>query len=497
MILKKRKNLVDARLTLEDLLLQDNRWADVSYLYPEPDKSIIDSYEQLQEFRKFASAEGKNSNLAKDFAKEYNPFNDEVSTIYAAFLAAGRDDIAKSIADQAFKLENTPDLKIKMLKKAKKANQFRWWHLWWQIESSSPGANLELVLKIVMPAFIVSTFCWILLLQRNYLPVICCLLVFLLNLWQPENPSYWLSLTRSLSIPIFCLIAGIPLLIKSIRLNKPVLKYNQGDVEAALKETLAELEKRPNDFDLLSLASTFYNSLSKYEKALEYSEKCIAIRSSNPLGYQLKALAFLGMNKLNEACDELKSGATRFRFFDAYFKSAFKETQSLISAMQNNKDDSMAFLKDVGIGKHFHPFYFLLMDSYIFLLNGEIEKASESMTKLLKMRMPPAYLASAQAINARILLKQDKLDKALESSNMALHTSKVSGNFAIAGLIKTRMNQPEQGLELIQKAIDLNPYNVEAYHFRAETYIALKEPEKAAEDKLRVQEMGDCKTFLS
>ncbi|MCW5824688.1 MAG: thioredoxin family protein [Cyanobacteria bacterium TGS_CYA1] len=495
--LQEKNNLEDAHIPLESLLLAEDRWADIAYLYPEPMQSLKNSLEDLKSFRKFAAESNDNSQSLKDLQSTYNPFIDTASILYAAFLASGDDNVAKSIANEAFKQENSLALKRALLSKAEKANQFRWWHLIWRLESATFKTTPADLINFALAAFIATIFTWLLLIRRMYFPILAFLLICIFNFFTPSNSGYVENLFRSFAMPILSLFVGVKLVLDSSKLTLIFSEYQQGNLEGALSKAVSASSKEPKNIDLLVYISIICVSLNKYDLAFKNSEKIISLKPKLAVGYLMKSHVLICLNRLNEALDLLKIGSGYLLFFDTIYASSIRQYESLILALQGKADESRLKLKKAGIGSFLNPQYYLLTAAFIHLLNDDMSEATNSINKMLKMRLPPLISAYAHSMNARILLKQQLLEQALEEANIALKHKRLAGVLAVLGLIKTRMNKAHEGLILIEESLEMDPHSVETYYFRQETFLVLGEDKKAEADNTKIEELGGCRFYLN
>lgn len=92
---KQAENISKSTVDLRKLLLERKRWADIAVLYPHPLDDLRREHEIAAIIKKRAP---------------YNPFPESALLIYAALLAAGRNDEAKQVLAESYKLEDTPEM---------------------------------------------------------------------------------------------------------------------------------------------------------------------------------------------------------------------------------------------------------------------------------------------------------------------------------------------------------------------------------------------------
>lgn len=92
---KQAENISRSTVDLRKLLLERKRWADIAVLYPHPLEELKREHEIAAIIKKRAP---------------YNPFPESALLIYASLLAAGRNDEAKQVQSECYKLEDTPEM---------------------------------------------------------------------------------------------------------------------------------------------------------------------------------------------------------------------------------------------------------------------------------------------------------------------------------------------------------------------------------------------------
>lgn len=86
---------------LKRVLVQNRRWADLTYLYKDPMVELKKEYEFSLEVKKHTSK---------------NLFPKSALLIYTSLLAAGRNDDAKAVETESLKLENTEEMRVHLSK---------------------------------------------------------------------------------------------------------------------------------------------------------------------------------------------------------------------------------------------------------------------------------------------------------------------------------------------------------------------------------------------
>jgi thiol-disulfide isomerase/thioredoxin len=96
--------LMKCKIDLRRLLVQKKRWADLSYLYPEPVTEVKKEHEFAQMVKKQTG---------------HNLFPKSALLIYVALLAAHRDTEAKQVESEALKLEDTQEMRAHLAQASK------------------------------------------------------------------------------------------------------------------------------------------------------------------------------------------------------------------------------------------------------------------------------------------------------------------------------------------------------------------------------------------
>ena len=108
------KELKKSGFLLSRVLITNNRWPDVAYLYKDPMAELKDKFRFAEDIISYTKGRG---------VPEVNPFPKDAAVIYAALLAAGRTDEAIAIKKEAIRLQDTPKLRQALSTMAEKAGQ--------------------------------------------------------------------------------------------------------------------------------------------------------------------------------------------------------------------------------------------------------------------------------------------------------------------------------------------------------------------------------------
>jgi len=98
---KQKDDILNNATFLEPALFAKCRWNDAAvYLYPDPLKKINEYYRQAEAIKH----PGPDTEVTKDL----DPMPSMVLLVYGAYVGAGKDADAKKIADECYRLDNTP-----------------------------------------------------------------------------------------------------------------------------------------------------------------------------------------------------------------------------------------------------------------------------------------------------------------------------------------------------------------------------------------------------
>ncbi len=133
----KQKETLDKHGYLIQRTLEDNnRWSDVGkYWYKDPMANLEQSFERAKRMKEVTAKITLGRAFPDFFAKD-------AGRMYAALLAAKREDEASKVATKSFELSDTPELRIELVSSAADAKQFRPQHLKW-IETIKPSKEDE------------------------------------------------------------------------------------------------------------------------------------------------------------------------------------------------------------------------------------------------------------------------------------------------------------------------------------------------------------------
>ncbi len=124
------KNDEDAGATLErfafriePLLKQNGRWADYGRVIKNPVERVKRSHTQAK-FMAGMKPPGLDENTARQLVEHaWQNFRDESGGVYSAMLASGRSEEAARVAQEALRLDDTPETRIALVKAALSARQ--------------------------------------------------------------------------------------------------------------------------------------------------------------------------------------------------------------------------------------------------------------------------------------------------------------------------------------------------------------------------------------
>lgn len=108
---------------LERLLQERGGWKEMALLIRDPLAKLRRDHAMLQ--------------------RRLNRFRDNAAKTYASLLAADRDDDAQKVAAETIKLDDTPEVRMKLVEFALRANEPRQRHATWLSEASEAGATVQ------------------------------------------------------------------------------------------------------------------------------------------------------------------------------------------------------------------------------------------------------------------------------------------------------------------------------------------------------------------
>lgn len=106
-----KHDLFQVECQIEKLLVKKGRLVDVTALYPNPVSELRSKF--------FVWKAGQMFTNQPD--SDVGTFPEEAAVMYAAFLAAGKDDLAAKVAEEGLKLQDTPDLRERLKSAAQNA----------------------------------------------------------------------------------------------------------------------------------------------------------------------------------------------------------------------------------------------------------------------------------------------------------------------------------------------------------------------------------------
>jgi thioredoxin 1 len=128
---------------LERLLEERGRWKDMALLFDDPLEKLRKDHADLQMRLNMALPEAMKGRQ-EDFRRmHYRMFREDAAQMYAALLAADREDDAQKVAAEAFKLDDTPEIRMKFVEFAVRADEPRAQHDAWLEQAGKAGATVE------------------------------------------------------------------------------------------------------------------------------------------------------------------------------------------------------------------------------------------------------------------------------------------------------------------------------------------------------------------
>jgi tetratricopeptide (TPR) repeat protein len=144
------------------------------------------------------------------------------------------------------------------------------------------------------------------------------------------------------------------------------------------------------------------------------------------------------------------------------------------------------------------PNQFLALENrtYAYCIAKNFDKAMFDISALAAMPLLPYQKAYMYRQRARFNLAQGKIIEALDDANQSLALSyEYAPLRTTRGVILTRLNRHEEALTDLNKALEFDHYDAEAYWFRHELFDAMGDYQSAKEDK-KIAEDYDYKPYL-
>lgn len=116
-----RETIERSGFRLQPLLEAEDRWADVGLLVRNPIKSLKDDHQMATMNRPMGNADAELRKRVQEIALE--SFRGRAANMYFALLAADRTMDAERYADEAVKLDDTPTMRVELVRRAIEGNQ--------------------------------------------------------------------------------------------------------------------------------------------------------------------------------------------------------------------------------------------------------------------------------------------------------------------------------------------------------------------------------------
>ncbi len=261
-------------------------------------------------------------------------------------------------------------------------------------------------------------------------------------------------------------------------------------------------------------------SLGKFEAAIEDANTSAQIGDTKPDVHEVKLAALVSLHRYEEALTELE-----------VFSSQTKDEQNILlyrahilasmNQIEQASKECTKLFESISPDRVGHG---LLIRASLLEREGKVEEAISEMNAAIELLpdaqacytsrayflgrlgrldealadlehakdLPgPGTVGHREANLARLHLMKDENDKAHEFSKTARDLAPTaSGVHATHGLILGRMGKSEEALAALNKAIELDKYNAEAYWFRAEVYEKLGDDEKSVQDQKIANDYG-------
>lgn len=281
---------------------------------------------------------------------------------------------------------------------------------------------------------------------------------------------------------------GMVDLNNAIRLtpNDPLLYYLQAAVQSQAKqnaEALATIKKAlaiaPNDSKSLALAAEISKRLNNKDQALEYYRKVIAIEPNNPINYESRALLYqtsdpsLAEADIDKALSLSKDPGPSLLMLASELKLAQKHPKEAITYL----DQVLPKLSNVHDGKLAWAANFLRSQARISL--QEYELALQDLNVVIKDAPPDSgfYLS-----RANVLIQMGRERDALKDFEKSIELKPTAFALTVVANDKVNSKHYEEAVEIINKAIAIDPKYMNAYTVRALAYLQSKQFDKSSAD---------------
>jgi thiol-disulfide isomerase/thioredoxin len=136
---------------LEELLAAQGLWSEMAALYPDPDAKVEFDSRNVDSAREYAKKlpSGQGEELNRQMIELYR---ETIARMHASLLAAHRGDEAKGAAEAAIKYDDTPAMRVALVRWSLIAKQKSEMLKQWLDEAAAKGENVE-VLREQLKAF--------------------------------------------------------------------------------------------------------------------------------------------------------------------------------------------------------------------------------------------------------------------------------------------------------------------------------------------------------
>jgi tetratricopeptide (TPR) repeat protein len=246
---------------LERLLVSQHRWADMGkYLYKDPMKKLQKQYEfskNLKEFYKTSAAATQMKHPPRDL------FPKSVGVLYVSLLAAGREEDARKVAEESFRLDDSKELRASLAVQANSIGQTRPEQLKW-IADLKPETPTDAVFYLGR-AIVYG---------------------------QLGKPDLELNdLNKAIELKPNDIIYR----------ERAQLLINQKKYKEAIQDFDRLVEKRPSDVPLIVCRGYVYYNMRNYKSALVDFDRAATINPKDPLIWVNKSAVFLKEKEYAEA----------------------------------------------------------------------------------------------------------------------------------------------------------------------------------------------------
>jgi len=263
------------------------------------------------------------------------------------------------------------------------------------------------------------------------------------------------------------------------------------DAESAIKDATQCIALAPKLANPHLVRANAYLLLSKYELALDDCNTAINLSPTMSEAYVQRALAYIGMNRLTEAMKDCNGVIA-----SAVHKPSARELAHALVCKAIVHSRLLQF--DAAIQDSTHSLDLqpvrntaILLRAYSYGCTGEFAKAMKDLHTFEAREETDLITALTYATKAQIYLMQNELELASQSNQFALKIEpKHHQILTVQGQILAFSGNLDEAKKVLDSAIEIDPFNAEAFWFRHQVLLKLGQAEDAAKDKAVAEGFG-------